>query len=331
MNIAFIGKTNLNNGPANVNNDYKKHLQDRVYFLKHNDFLLRILEIIKTVNNSDALIISSLCITNDFAVRYATLKKKPFVYLMHGCYDYETDINKEKYSKYFHNVEQRVLTNAVKIVAVSEMYMKWVKEYFPEFANKVTFVNNGIDWSYYKYSKNTKKDPYLILTTGGGGPIKRNIPICKAIESLNTQYKLPFKLVVLGRDSAETDTIKSFKHTNYVGQVSREETTKWQQKASIYISNSEVESFGLAPVEALSQGCDILISKNIGAISIMSNIKDDDIIFNNLNENEIASKILKLKQEGNNHRVFFGIDQEKSSTEYASSRLLDIVTKLIQR
>lgn len=325
MEIVFVGDCDYNTGPSNVNKSFKKYLSKNIYFLKHTNKAFRIVETVKAVIKSKVVIISGLSYINNIAFYIAKALKKTIIYLMHGCYVYEAEENGYLLNKKVVKQEERILLSVQKIIAVSELFMKWAVKRFPEYEAKFTYINNGIEWSDYKVTNFTKRDPYLILAMGGGRPQKKNIVICKAVQILNEQYKKPFKLVVLGRDYADTDRIKRSPYTEYLGQLSKNEAAEWLRRAFIYIQNSSFEPFGLAPIEALCSGCNLLVSKNVGAISILNRIQENDIIQNCCDPNEIAQKVLKIHVNENHERLLRGIDREKASCKYASSRLMEII------
>jgi len=168
----------------------------------------------------------------------------------------------------------------------------------------------------------------LVLSTGGGRPLKKNVVICKAVKILNEKYNLPFKFAILGRDSTDTKELKEAPYTQYIGQISKQDAMAWFKKTNIYITNSVVESFGLAPIEALSLGCSLLTSKNVGALSIIDTLQDVDTIQNYDDEYEIAGKIKELASIGNNQRLLNGINKEETSVEASCKGLFNIIQNL---
>jgi glycosyltransferase involved in cell wall biosynthesis len=57
------------------------------------------------------------------------------------------------------------------------------------------------------------------------------------------------------------------------------------------VQNSSFETFGLAVCEALSAGSELLIAKNVGAISVIDNLTEKNIINSPDDIDEIAKKI----------------------------------------
>lgn len=62
----------------------------------------------------------------------------------------------------------------------------------------------------------------------------------------------------------------------------------------------------------------------MGAISILNTIKEEDIIKNYKNPDEIAKKIINIFNNPNNNRLLSGINKRETSCEYASDKLLKI-------
>ncbi|UTW68395.1 glycosyltransferase [Anaerobacillus sp. HL2] len=96
------------------------------------------------------------------------------------------------------------------------------------------------------------------------------------------------------------------------------------------MQNSYLESFGLAAVEALISGCDILLSKNVGSICVITSSKQTDIIYDFDNPIEVAEKIEYLLKN-TNKRLLNGIERDKTSYQYAANRLLALISDLKPR
>ena len=79
------------------------------------------------------------------------------------------------------------------------------------------------------------------------------------------------------------------------------------------MQNSCFETFGLAPVEALSLNCSVLLSDKIGALDIIETAEESDIIYDYKNADEIAEKIKGILDRPNADRLAAGIDFDKYS------------------
>lgn len=330
MNILFIGDYKANTGPSNVNKNLKKYLSNEVLYLNSKNIIMKSIELIVKTFYSKVIIISGVSRINLIAIKLAKLLDKKMIYILHGCIEYENKINNLNNSG-GETIEKECFESAHCILAVSENYMRWFKEYYPKYKYKTSYLNNGIEWEVLDKVRNItsiEREPNTIITMGGGRPQKNNVKICEAIKLLNNKSGNKLKLIVLGRDYEDTEKIKSYDFVDYVGQVNHDEIYIYLKKAGILIQNSTVESFGLAPIEALLSGCDILVSKNVGASCIMQSIEETDII-NDCNDiNEIAEKIEYLLNNTNNVRLLDGIDRDKTSCKYAANRLMRLIEEL---
>ena len=93
---------------------------------------------------------------------------------------------------------------------------------------------------------------------------------------------------------------------------------------SCYVMNSEVESFGLVAADALNCNCSLLMSRNVGAKSIMRT-EDTDIIQNPHNVDEIIEKLQYLFEHPNSDRLYRSIDRQECSEEKAFQKIKAIL------
>ena len=109
--------------------------------------------------------------------------------------------------------------------------------------------------------------------------------------------------------------------------VSHDELCNELEKSNLYISNSIVESFNLSVFDALLSGCDILLSKNVGALSVIET-NNFDIINNCIDKNEIKEKIIYVMKHSNCKRIVNSISDE-SSWEKSTLKLLECCERLM--
>ncbi len=98
------------------------------------------------------------------------------------------------------------------------------------------------------------------------------------------------------------------------------------KQSDLYIQNSSFETFGLAVCEAIACNCKILLSKHIGALSIIKNLDEDMIINDNTDINEISEKINKIYIK-KDEKINYIEDYEKYSWKNEAKKLFDICTK----
>lgn len=173
----------LNAGPQNVNRTLVENADESMDYIKSKSFLPHLLEKFWKILRYHTIVFSGGASRKELLI--AKILKKRIIFIMHGCARYENIINKLNLLPKETQLEYDTLQYATKIVAVSENYSNWVRKEYPEFAEKVTFVNNGLDIhkSFYEH-KIHNDNKYSIAISGGNRPIKCNMEVCKAVDLL---------------------------------------------------------------------------------------------------------------------------------------------------
>ncbi len=250
---------------------------------------------------------------------------------MHGCVEYENEINLEP-DEEMNTVERRTMELADLILAVSASFAGFLKEHYPMYADKIDHVTNGIDTDLRRNAgERSNTDPHMIFSIGGGMPRKKIKHICEAVKKLRDEYDKDMYLCVAGDKGADSDAIDSYDFVKDLGIVPFSETKRLFGQAALFVQNSCFETFGLAPVEALSCGCPILCSEKAGALSIIGGITDEDVIVRFDDPDEIASKIKNLLEHPNAKRLMSGIEWEKSSWKARSGSLTVKLSELVSK
>ena len=318
MSFFLLGSYSQNAGPDNVNKALiRQSGSELVYAHSKNKFIYNIETVIKILTSNQVLI-SGVCAPRFYALLRIFCKR--YSYLMHGCIKYENKINKLQLKPRDIELEEKVIKNAEHIICVSEGYAEWVKRRYPEYRNKITFVNNGID---LKQRQKIPKEPYTVAVSGGNRCIKNNLEVYKAVEKLNKEG-IPCKLFIFGRKYPDNDTIPENDFSIYCGHLDKKEYYQKLDKISCFVLDSEVESFGLVVADALNCNCSLLLSEAVGSRCIMKT-KEQDVIQDPHNITEIAEKIQMAFQHSNADRLFKSIRIEKCSEKAAYQRLKDIL------
>ncbi|MDK7539264.1 glycosyltransferase family 4 protein [Bacillus paranthracis] len=326
MRLLFVGDLTGNTGPANVNKELNKNLPSSTIFLEKKSIISRILELAIKTKKADAVLFSGMSKINIIGFKLAKLLGVKSAYLMHGCRSIEGKIN-GNYSKNDIDIENKVLELAPIIICVSKKFMYWMKENYPQYKEKLTYVNNGIDWEQLNTIREGKieREERTLMAVGGGVPLKNIKSICKAIDLINRKDGMNLELIVIGNDGKDLEEILSFPFVQHYQNVPHDEMSFYYQRAKLFVQNSSFETFGLAPIEALVNGCDLLLSQEAGVKSIITTLESNDLIYNNHDINEISSKIKLLLSDVNNQRLINGISQEETSTKFAANRVMDIL------
>lgn len=327
MRILVVGDYRTGTGPANVTQSYLEYLPADTMKLKHTGKGMRVLEILGKVLLADVVLCSGYSGQNIVTMKWAHFLKKPVAYLMHGCVEHENAINGVPDSKMNH-IERETLRLTDMIIAVSAQFAAWLWEHYPEYMDKIEFVSNGVSWNELgTLDADVTREPDRIMSIGGGMPRKMIRYICEAVDHLNRTEQMNLKLTVIGDTGYDTKEINSYSFVENKGLVSFDETVKLLHQSRLFIQNSCFETFGLAPLEALACGCDLLLSDKIGARFIIKGLKEEDLIHDYSNRDEIADKIKSILQHGNQERLQASIDKESTSWEARTTQLLELLHK----
>lgn len=329
MKLFIAGDSWSETGPANVTYNLIKELPKETLSLATRNKFTRFIEIIFNTLKADIVVYSGFSVQNLFGFFLAKLFHKTSYYIMHGSVDFEGRINCDWNYKMVMQ-EKKMLKNANYILAVSELFAEWLKKEYPEYDNKIYFLANGINWDIMPQKINgIKRNTNQLLSIGGGMPRKNILSICKAVNKLYQEDSTcKIRLVVLGNDGKDSSEIKKYHFVDYRGILSHEETIKIMLQSKLFIQNSSFETFGLAPIEALICGCDILLSENVGAISIIDGLIDNDIIKCYTCVDEIKEKIAYGLECSNQQRLINSINKSKTSTHNRAMELLKIIKRL---
>lgn len=322
--IFFAGQHWRENGPSEVNKNIVANLPYDVARLRiKNRYLMRI-ECLLKILWCKVLILSAIG-HKQYEIKLAKLLRRRIIYIMHG---FGADD-----SLYFQKMEALLLPHVDKILCVSSPFCQLAQKRFPQYANKMEVLTNGVAWEKIEKeitNKKVERDDNEIILIGGGREIKRNLIVCKAIEQINIKKGMSLHISVYGTYNENDDSprIKDISCVTYHELIPHDELLRKYTASRLFIQNSRIESFGLAVVEAIIGGCDILLSKNVGAIDIIPGIQPMDIINDVSDINEIKEKILYLLEHSNNHRIIHSIDRKNTSLKKATERLLEFAEKV---
>lgn len=322
--IFFAGQYRGENGPAEVNKNIVAFLPNYVARLRSRNRYLMRLEVLCKICWCDVIILSAIG-HKPYEIRLARFLKRKIIYIMHGF--------AEDDSPFLHKMETCLLPYVDKILCVSTPFCQLAQKRFPQCSDKMEVLTNGIAWGKIEkefIGKNIKRENHEVILIGGGREIKRNLIVCEAIEQINREKGIHLHVSVYGEYIEEDDSprIKKIPCVTYYGLIPHNELLKKYKMSRLFVQNSRIEAFGLAVVEAIIGGCDILLSKNVGAIDVISSIQPMDIINDFEDIKEIQEKIIYILEHPNNSRIIHGIDRENSSPKKAVEKLLEIAERV---
>lgn len=318
MKAFLLGVYSLNAGPSNVNKSLVINSDNRLDYIKNTNRILRKIERIAKCLYYRRLIISGGITSGELQI--AKFLHKDIFYIMHGDARYEKEINNTGSSEQSLQVFDEVLSVSSKIIAVSERYSEWVKNRYPQYSNKITFVNNGL---VIEQRPKVPKKPLTIAVSGGNRQIKNNDIVCEAV-SLLREKGYDIKVYVFGRDYPDNADLSKYSFIVKTGHLDKDEYYKLLDKIALYVVDSELEPFGLIVGDAINCNCSLLVSEIVGARSIMK-MTDDDIVYDSHNIEELSTKILNLFSNPNSDRLYKTIDIDEVSEKSAYNKLMKTV------
>lgn len=322
MKILLYGDWRLNAGPYNVNRSIIQHSDQSLLYIKSRNKLLSRIESFFKILEADIILFS--CSGRYNIYKLAKKLEKKIIILKHGDSRYENEINNLQTSEALLNEDKKEMDIADELVCVSKVYSEWFAKHYPQYSNKITWVNNGVTIS---PRPKVKKDGQLIALGGGNRSIKNNLNVLRAIEKLN-ERGANLKVLLFGRHYEGNPPLTSFSFVEFMGQMNKSEYYALLDKTALYVDAAYCESFGLSVADAVNCNCSLLLSDNVGFLSIVR-YQDCDVVHNCNDIEEIASKIEYLLSDPNARRLQSSIDISTCSEDYAYQRLKKICVGLL--
>lgn len=267
--------------PTKINNKYngneKYLIQEKCFreidrFFFHYKYNKAHKKLFKNVNVKEYDLIHAHSLFSNGYLAYRVFKEFNIPYIVAVR---STDMNVFfKYCFWLRKLGVEILENASKIILISNSYKErivesWVpKEKRENIEKKCVVIPNGIDDYYIENKKEPKKINNHTLNLVYTGRIDRRknlIATIKCCEKI-LKYKYDVKLTVIGKIFSKKykKIIKKYDFIDYVGPKTKEEIIKIYKKMNIFVMPSKHETFGLAYVEAMSQGLPVIYTRNEG-------------------------------------------------------------------
>ncbi|CCY63760.1 MAG: glycosyltransferase family 4 protein [Candidatus Gastranaerophilaceae bacterium] len=211
----------------------------------------------------------------------------PFVAGIHNS-DLEVLTN-PVYSFYFKNRLKTALYKAKAVACRSYVIEQKLINLLPDLKNKTFAVPSGIDENLITELRSAPlRNPVKVLTCAQFKKrknIDKVIEACKGLES--------FELTVIG-DGKEFEKLKRIdKSVKFTGRLSHNKVLEKMRESDVFILPSVNETFGMVYLEAMSQGCITVCTKDDGISGI---IKDGENGFLTLPiSTEIRKILLNIK------------------------------------
>ena len=152
---------------------------------------------------------------------------------------------------------KKIISSPKKVITVSNFSRQRIEEVYPITKGNIKVIPNGSPTDLSSIHSDIKQK--YILTTGSLDPRKNLKTIIKAFT--NAQLT-GWKLKIAGVENASFNSIEKTNHPDieWLGYVERSELLNLYSKASIYVSASLYEGFGIPVLEAMHAGCKIILS-----------------------------------------------------------------------
>lgn len=324
VKILFWGGVRGNNGPVNINKGIVANFTDSFLYVTTPGKYREMADALWKLLRSDVVVVSGVSRKGAILVRVAKWLRKPSVYLMHGCAAQEYMLNGKAPNVQGVTQEAYLLKNADLILTVSQRYMHWVQQQYPQYAKKTDYVYNGISKIMFERKETGVAAPGTVAVCGAFAPLKNNMIVARAVEELQGKARLS----IFGY--AEESLVKDYSFSEFVGMLDNADFLDRLSETSLFVLNSLLESFSSAVLEALACGCSLLVSERAGVSDLLA-LEETDIIHDPMNTEEIQGKIEYLLEHPNHQRLYDAFDPEEWSFEKMVLRLEEKCRKLVHK
>lgn len=155
---------------------------------------------------------------------------------------------------------RRIFERADRVLCVSRAEADLVARDHPATADRIEVIPNGVDVQAISGAEPFPTETPVVLVLGRLLPYKRVDLVVRAMSALGNEAEL----VVLG-DGADRPRLERLAregavHCRFVGRVPAPDVARWLTTASVVVSASEREAFGLTLLEALTAGARVVAS-----------------------------------------------------------------------
>ncbi|MEG9327393.1 glycosyltransferase family 4 protein [Salinimicrobium catena] len=180
----------------------------------------------------------------------------PVVTVFHSCVQTWWQAVKGKaapkdWDRYTQKVKESLEASDV-VVGPTHSILEKAKEVHG-FSSETRVIHNGRR----NFASKEKPREKFILCMGRMWDEAKNLPLLSKIAG-----KLPWPVYVAGeRVNPDTGKECTAKNVKFLGKLSPEEVQQWMQRASVFVSPTRYEPFGLAILEAANNGCALVLSE----------------------------------------------------------------------
>ena len=317
----FIGATDGNTGPANVNKGIVANLTENFRVASSSNKIPKYISAFWGILQCKVIVVSGMSKVGTYAIWLAKLLKKKTAYIMHGCYEIECAVNGSDADERNIKMEQYILHKADLILPVSKRYAGQIQKKYPFCNGRTAYLHNGVDKAIWDCGS-TKREKGKIIAVGGDRKLKNNVTVARAMARLGTD-----KVLTAYGYLYHPENLPKAPNIEFKGLVPQTVLYREMMKSELYVLNSIYEPFALSVFDALLCGCSILVTNVAGALELLD-VTEHDVIYDPMDESEIASKIDYLLKNPNNARLLSSLDFEKISYKAEVEKLENFCKQL---
>jgi len=192
-----------------------------------------------------------------------------------------------------------------KVVCITQQVKDVLATYLPQFADRLVVINNGVDLQKIQDAKPYERDKIqveitpedkLIMQVAGFRKQKDQATLIRAARHLPENVKVLLIGEGNNREKCE-DLVRDLKLSNRVFFLGvRNDVPQLLKSIDISVISSHWEGFGLVAVESMAAGKPLIASDNPGLSDVVG---EPALLFQIGNDEELASKLLKLLEDDN--------------------------------
>lgn len=327
MRVLFIGGISGNSGPANANRGFVEHWpgEDEIFLLDGKGKARKLLALIAGAFKSDVVLTTGPGKLDSAARTIAKVRGKAVIGFCHGYAPYENKVNDLGMSAAEVESFAAWLDDCDLVVTNSALQMRFLVDQQPSLKGKVAYAHLGVEPFSWKGRERTGDPRLIVAVSGGTRPIKANEVVARAIGILKDKG-VDVRLDVYGRRYSPNDELDELVRDGsgtYLGQASHKEFIQGLRMSSVFVMNSRRESFWLSALDAIEAGTSVLLSRNCGVAEVLG-LRPSDFIDDCEDAEEVAEKIMALRQAPNAERIYKGLNFSALSWRNSSARLRDL-------